>query len=201
MRRLINRILSNPLVYRLHAAGVDRYKRAAIRRIRNDFSGLKVLDLGCGTGNSTPLFSGADYTGIDLSEVYIKLARKKFPAHTFLAGDAGTIDWGEGYDVILINSLLHHLPDNKVFQIADKAARALTDTGIVILQEPLRPRDNEWYHCLMMRLDRGNYFRTLGAWKDLLREGGLIPTRIERYDLRFLGIYGFHYLSICLKIS
>jgi len=167
MRKLIDILLANPLIYRLHAAGVDRHKLSAITRIRDDFSGLKVLDLGCGTGNSTCLFSESDYTGIDISKKYIELARKKYPRHHFIAGNAGEIDWDSGYNLILINSLLHHLPDEEVSKIARKARRFLAAGGIVIIQEPLLPRTGEWYHRLMMKLDRGNYFRSLEDWKSL----------------------------------
>ena len=201
MRKLIDMLLANPLIYRLHAAGVDRHKHSAITRIRNDFSGLKVLDLGCGTGNSTSLFPESNYTGIDISKKYIELARKKYPHHHFIAGDAGEIAWDGGYDVILINSLLHHLPDDAVLKIAKKSVRSLADGGVVIIQEPLVPRKREWYHRLMMRMDRGNYFRSLSHWKDLLGEAGLAAEHTEIYNLRIIGIHGYHYLSICFAAA
>jgi trans-aconitate methyltransferase len=197
MHKLIDMLLANPLIYRLHAAGVDRHKLSAITRIRDDFSRLKVLDLGCGPGNATCLFPKSNYTGIDLSKKYIELARKKYPRHHFIAGDAGEIDWDGGYDLILINSLLHHLPDEAVSKIARKAVQSLAAGGIVIIQEPLLPRTGEWYHRLMMRLDRGNYFRSLEDWKRLLGEEGLTAERTELYNLRIIGIYGYHYISIC----
>ena len=196
MRKLIDLLLANPLIYRLHAAGVDRHKLSAITRIRADFSGLKVLDLGCGTGNSTGLFSKSDYTGVDISNKYIELARKKYPRHHFISVDAGEMAWDNGYDVILINSLLHHLPDNAVAKIAEKAVRSLADGGVVIIQEPLVPGEREWYHRLMMRLDRGNYFRSLSHWKNIFGEAGLVTERTELYNLRIIGIYGYHYISI-----
>ncbi|MEA1926923.1 MAG: class I SAM-dependent methyltransferase, partial [Candidatus Auribacterota bacterium] len=107
--KLIESLLNNPLLYRLHASGVDRAKFAAIRKIRDDFNGLKVLDLGCGPGNTTDIFSGGDYTGVDINERYIKIAAARYPGYRFIAGDAGEVEWGRGFDIILINSFFHHI--------------------------------------------------------------------------------------------
>ena len=196
LHKTIEALLSNPLLYRLHAAGVDRAKFAAIRKIRADFTGLKVLDLGCGPGNTTHIFSGSNYTGVDINEKYIKIAAEKYPIHRFISGDAGDAEWGEGFDIILINSFFHHLDDNEVVKVSKAVASALSDGGIVIVQEPLIPERNELYHRLMMKLDRGNFFRTLDHWKVLLNEAGLVPKKIDFYYLRIMGIRGYHMISI-----
>ena len=43
-------------------------------------SGLKVLEIGCGLGTDGAQFAkaGADYTGVDLTEAAVELARKRF---------------------------------------------------------------------------------------------------------------------------
>ncbi|MEA1928834.1 MAG: class I SAM-dependent methyltransferase, partial [Candidatus Auribacterota bacterium] len=196
--KLIESLLNNPLLYRLHASGVDRAKFAAIRKIRADFTGLKVLDLGCGPGNTTHIFSGSNYTGVDINEKYIKIAAERYPCHRFTAGDAGDVKWGEGFDIILINSFFHHLDDNEVVKVSKAAASALSDGGTVIVQEPLIPEKNELYHRLMMKLDRGSFFRSLDQWKGLLREAGLIPEQVDLYHLRIMGIRGYHMVSMSL---
>ena len=196
LHKIIELLLSNPLVYRLHAAGVDGAKLAAIRKIRDDFTGLKVLDLGCGPGNTAHIFSGSDYTGVDINKRYIKIAADRYPRCKFMAGDAGEVEWGDGFDIILINSFFHHLNDDEVVKISKAAASALADGGIVIVQEPLIPEKNELYHRLMMKFDRGNYFRTLDHWRVLLNEAGLVPEKIDFYYLRIMGIRGYHMASI-----
>src|SRR5256714_14208859 len=42
--------------------------------------GLRVLEIGCGVGTDAAQFAkaGADYTGVDLTEAAIELARKRF---------------------------------------------------------------------------------------------------------------------------
>jgi len=197
--KIIEALLSNPLVYRLHAAGVDRPKLAAIRKFCSDYSGMKVLDLGCGPGNMTHLFSGADYTGVDINERYISVARKRYPGLNFIGGDVNRVEWGAGFDIILINSLLHHLDDNEVSKILKKAVAALGETGKVIVQEPLIPGKDEWSYRLMMRLDRGNYFRSLSDWKNMLEQAGLYPEEIFFYQLRVFGFKNYHMVSMLLE--
>lgn len=189
-------IMAHPLSYRLVSSMVDRAKIKAISRLRNDLSGLKVLDLGCGPGNSARLFRECDYIGIDINQRYIDIAARIYPGLNFIAGDVNQMEWGAGFDIILINSFLHHLDDNEVSQILLKAAAALNQTGKVIIQEPLIPGKNEWCHQLMMRLDRGNYFRSLSGWKHLLEEAGLFFNEIYFYQLRVLGFKSYHMVSM-----
>ncbi len=197
--KIIEVLLSNPLVYKLHASGVDRPKLAAIRKICSDYSGLKVLDLGCGPGNTAGIFAGADYTGIDINERYIAAARKSYPGWKFIAGDVNRIEWGRGFDIILINSLLHHLNDDEVSNIMLTAVAALKPKGRIIIQEPLIPGKDEWYYRLMMRLDRGNNFRSLPSWKEIVEKAGLLPEEILFYDLRVLGFKNYHMVSMLLE--
>jgi trans-aconitate methyltransferase len=197
--KIIEALLSNPLVYRLHAAGVDRPKLTAIRKFRSDYSGLKVLDLGCGPGNTAHIFSGADYTGVDINESYITVAREKHPELNFIVGDVNRVEWGTGFDIILINSLLHHLDDNEASKILVKSVAALKETGKVIIQEPLIPGKDEWSYRLMMMLDRGNYFRSLSDWKNLLDQAGLYPEEIFFYQLRVFGFKNYHMVSMLLE--
>jgi trans-aconitate methyltransferase len=198
LHKILESLLSNPLVYRLHAAGVDRAKFSAIRKIRDDFTGMKVLDLGCGPGNTAHLFPESDYTGVDINERYIKIAAGRYPRKRFIVGNVGNMEWGTGFDIILINSFFHHLNDREVVEVSKAAVASLSDGGVVIVQEPLVPGRDELYHRLMMKLDRGNYFRSLDLWKKLFHEAGLIPDQVDFYYLRVLGIRGYHMASISL---
>ncbi|MEN9796412.1 MAG: hypothetical protein RL653_108 [Pseudomonadota bacterium] len=51
--------------------------------------GLRVADLGCGTGLLLELcpVAAPDYVGLDISEGMLTRARQKFPGHAFHAGD------------------------------------------------------------------------------------------------------------------
>jgi len=88
-----------------------------------DFSnarGLKVLEIGCGLGTDGAQFAeaGADYTGVDLTEAAVELARKRFElfnlSGTFQTADAENLHFAdEGFDLVYSHGVLHHTPDTE----------------------------------------------------------------------------------------
>jgi ubiquinone/menaquinone biosynthesis C-methylase UbiE len=86
-----------------------------------DFSGakgLRVLEIGCGLGTDGAQFAlaGADYTGIDLTEAAIELAKRRFELFqlpgTFRTADAENLDFAdESFDLVYSHGVLHHTPD------------------------------------------------------------------------------------------
>ena len=177
---------------------VDKDKIAAIRKIKDDFTGLKVLDIACGPGNNVHLFTGAEYTGIDINEKYIAMAIKKYPHFRFIAEAAEKMICTDLFDVILINSFFHHIDDDRVCLIMEKVAALLKDDGLVILQDALMPERKEWYHRLMTKLDLGDYFRSLTHWKTIIDRTGLILKISNFYELRVFGINGYHMILMTL---
>ena len=79
---------------------------------------LRVLEVGCGLGTDGAQFAkaGADYTGVDLTDAAIDLARKRFELFklpgTFRVADAEHLDFpDESFDVVYSHGVLHHTPD------------------------------------------------------------------------------------------
>lgn len=72
-----------------------------------------VVDLGCGTGNLTPLLLArwpqAKVTGVDGSETMLAKARADHPQATFVAADVGTWRPPQPVDVLYSNATLHWL--------------------------------------------------------------------------------------------
>lgn len=82
--------------------------------------GLKVLEIGCGLGTDGAQFAkaGAEYTGIDLTEASIELARKRFELSglkgKFRVADAEKLDFADDtFDVVYSHGVLHHTPDTE----------------------------------------------------------------------------------------
>ena len=80
--------------------------------------GLKVLEIGCGVGTDGLQFAraGAIYTGIDLTEAAVGLARKNFESAgvrgEFRVSDAENLDFtDESFDIVYSHGVLHHTPD------------------------------------------------------------------------------------------
>lgn len=71
-------------------------------------SARTVIDIGCGTGSSSPLFNKFIYTGLDLSHILDASARVNFPQYTYIDADIVQDDLNiiRNYDVILLNGLI-----------------------------------------------------------------------------------------------
>jgi SAM-dependent methyltransferase len=83
------------------------------------WKGKRVLEIGCGIGTAAVSFAraGAIYTGLDLSEKSLELARQRFRAFglkgRFLSGNAeklGRMLPGEKFDLIYSFGVIHHTP-------------------------------------------------------------------------------------------
>jgi SAM-dependent methyltransferase len=80
--------------------------------------GLRVLEIGCGLGTDGAQFAraGADYTGVDLTEAAVSLARRNFELQnlpgTFRTADAENLDFADAtFDLVYSHGVLHHTPE------------------------------------------------------------------------------------------
>lgn len=120
----------------------------------------RLVDLGCGPGNSTELliarYPGAAVLAIDSSEDMVRAAKKRLPQATVDLADIST--WrGEGpWDAMLANAVLQWVPDHAV--LLPRLACALAPEGSLALQMP----DNlgEPCHRLMERVAQDGPWRT-----------------------------------------
>jgi SAM-dependent methyltransferase len=79
---------------------------------------LSVLEVGCGLGTDGAQFAeaGAHYTGIDLTDAAVELAKRRFelfqlPGKFFVA-DAEHLDFPDNsFDLVYSHGVLHHTPD------------------------------------------------------------------------------------------
>jgi UDPglucose 6-dehydrogenase len=87
----------------------------------NKYRGKKVLEVGCGIGTAAQTFSEHDafYTGIDISENSIKIARQRFDVMglngiLFVHDIQKPLVMKNYYDLIYSFGVLHHIPDIKL---------------------------------------------------------------------------------------
>lgn len=79
--------------------------------------GKKVLEIGCGIGTDAVQFAraGADYTGIDISEVSVNLARKRFEVYglngTFYVSAVESLRGPWDFDLVYAFGSIHHCLD------------------------------------------------------------------------------------------
>jgi ubiquinone/menaquinone biosynthesis C-methylase UbiE len=100
------------------------------------WKGRKVLEIGCGIGTDAVNFvrAGADYTGVDLSENSLELARKRFEVFglkgTFLTcnGEHFSAHFPEHtFDLAYSFGVIHHTPDQPA--VVREIRRLIKDDG------------------------------------------------------------------------
>ena len=81
---------------------------------------LDVLEIGCGLGTDGAQFAkaGANYTGIDLTDAAVDLARRRFKISnlrgSFSVADAERLDFSDNsFDLVYSHGVLHHTPDTQ----------------------------------------------------------------------------------------
>jgi SAM-dependent methyltransferase len=72
---------------------------------------MRVLELGCSSGELLAAIRPARGVGVDFSPAIIDLARKHFPKLEFCVGDALEFSTDEKFDYILLSDLINDLPD------------------------------------------------------------------------------------------
>jgi len=132
--------------------------------------GDSVLDIGCGNGRLYQLFKdlsslqGAkseklkakkiEYTGIDISEKLIEIAKKQYPKCRFEVGDMVGLPFGDQeFDVVFCLVAFHHLPTEQLqLQTLAEMKRVLKPNGKIILLNW-----NAYSDWVKNKLEKGDY--------------------------------------------
>lgn len=96
-------------------------------------SGTSVLDVGCGEGYvSAELASrGAAVSLVDIVDV------RRVRAHPFQLFDGLTLPFASGtFDVVMLNFVLHHVPDDRKPTLLREAARVSRDKVFILEDTP-----------------------------------------------------------------
>lgn len=181
------KVMENTLAYRVWQAPFAERKLAPFLA-HNDLSrARRVLDVGCGPGTNTHHFANADYLGIDFNPAYIESARARH-GREFIVADVTTYDVApeQRFDLIIANSLFHHIDTANTQRILAHLATLLSDDGHVhILDLVLPPRPS--ISRFLARADRGDYPRPLEDWRDIFTRA-FEPVVFEPYPLGAAGM-------------
>ncbi|MFD1704497.1 trans-aconitate 2-methyltransferase [Methylopila henanensis] len=143
-------------------------------------SARRVVDLGCGPGNSTELlarrFPDAEAVGVDSSPDMLAAARGRLPSARFVEADIAHWAPGEAErpDVIFANAALQWLPDHET--LFPRLLRALAPGGVLAVQMPDNLQEPSHVAMRETALD--------GRWRDRLSAAAASRTALlpmERY--------------------
>jgi trans-aconitate methyltransferase len=195
---MINILLENPLIYSMWANPLNRQKRNMIQKILPEVNNSRVLDIGCGPASNTSLFLSSDYTGIDSNPYYIDKAKKIYPQKIFFVQDVTNLKLEKkSFDLIYINALLHHLNDDMIKTLMTNLYSLMSSDGKIVLLEPIIPHKNNQLQTILMKLDRGDYYRSPDEYCQLSTQTFYIEKK-EIFPLKLYGITGWLQLAMLL---
>jgi ubiquinone/menaquinone biosynthesis C-methylase UbiE len=127
----------------------------------SDIHGIEILDLACGTGSIVQyLADDVSYTGLDLAEKMIFLAKKRIKQthiskYRFIVESAHNMPfYDQEFDVVICNLALHFFPDYR--QVISEVGRVLKKDGSFIACLPVKGR-NKYYDIIWQRLSRRSF--------------------------------------------
>ena len=136
----------------------------------------RVVDLGCGPGNSTELLTDrwpyAEVVGVDNSQEMLARARRDLPTVDFIEADAQTYRPEQPVDVLFANALLQWVPGHE--QLLPELFGSVLPGGALAFQVP--NNFDEPSHRLMRELK--------GSWSERLAQ---VPARAQ------IGAPAFYY--------
>lgn len=143
---------------------VDRIEKEAVLGYLKPRAGMKLLDIGCGTGNYSLFLArlGLNVTGVDISLPMLERARDKAGREglkvEFIQADAGLLPFpGETFDAVISVTAMEFLPDLRAALL--EAFRVLKPGGRLVVG--LVGRDSAWfrYYDEKARRDSDSVFR------------------------------------------
>jgi ubiquinone/menaquinone biosynthesis C-methylase UbiE len=118
-----------------------------IVRLAGWASGVRVADLGCGSGVFTDLLRRKGFVciGVDISPKLVALGQSKYSDLELIEGDAENLPFdSESFDGVLLSGLVHHFPDPR--RVAAEVHRILKPRGRFVAFDPNRMNPFMWLY-------------------------------------------------------
>lgn len=141
----------------------------------------KILDMGCGPGNSTQIlfsrYPGAYILGVDKSEEMIDTAKKQYPNLDFRICDVGNYltQLDNDFDIVFSNACIQWVPDH--VHLLHNMLNLLNKNGVLAVQIPMN--FNEPIHIII------NEVTSSEKWKNYFTEPRIFYSlsESEYFDL------------------
>ena len=148
--------------------------------------GMKVLDIGCGTGAHLKLYQALNcsVSGIDLSRSMLKIAREKLGGSADLRlGDATATDFSDRmFDLIVCCTVLHEMQEAVRLQVLKEAKRLVKPGGRVLIIDfhpgPLKKIKGYYSKVIITIAEISAGKEHFRNYRHFIRNGGL-PAMIE----------------------
>jgi SAM-dependent methyltransferase len=171
---MLEKIFDTPAVYQAFqvAGGFFGARLKAISEFLDLHPGTRIIDIGCGPGYIVKhLPSEIDYIGFDITPSYILHASQNFShlgrfLNQFFDADAARKFFPA--DLVMMNGVLHHIPDEELLTTLRNVRDVLRPGGLLFsLDGCYRPGQSsvrKW----MLDNDRGRFVRDEAGYRKIL---------------------------------
>jgi ubiquinone/menaquinone biosynthesis C-methylase UbiE len=164
--------------------------RSYVVRVARPREGMKVLEIGCGTGTNLELFAdaGCEISGIDLSPSMTDLAKKKLGDRADLRlGDASEMPFADdSFDLVLSFLTLHEMPPEVREPVMEEMNRVVAPEGQLLMIDYYPGRfsiPKGWfYRAVILAIEFGAGWEHFQNHRDFLARNGL-PKLMEKQEL------------------
>lgn len=168
-----HKILSSPLIYSTFQKLMKGDKiRKKILKLNVKKKNPKILDIGCGLGDSLEYIENPIYFGYDISKTYIEYAKKKYKKKgIFLCRNFGQkeIKRLPKFDYILLIGILHHLTNDQILNLLRNIKKTLKKDGNLITLDPIYVNDQNYFARFLISHDRGKNIKTKKEYLKILK--------------------------------
>ena len=153
-------------------------------------AGMKVLEVGCGTGTNLSLYENArcDVFGIDLSPAMLEVARRKLGERADLRlADAAELPYADdSFDLVTAFLTLHEMPSATRTAVMAQMVRVVNQDGRLVLIDyrsgPIRFPKGWFFKAFIVSMEVAAGREHFHNYRDFLAREGL-PGLISAYGL------------------
>lgn len=166
--------LNSPALYQAYQSlgGFFGARVKAIAEYLTIRPNMRIIDIGCGPGYILRhLPRGIDYIGFDIDEAYIQHAveafgdRGKFYCRYF---DSNAAREFASADIVMMNGVLHHIPDVELESTLTNVSAVLKDDGVLFTLDGCYRDGQSRLVKWLLDNDRGDFVRDKNGYQRIL---------------------------------
>lgn len=171
----LRRLLRLPWVYEALQSlwGADENIRRFVREDLLITPGMRVLDVGCGTGRLASYLGDVTYIGYEPNPLYVEQGQRENAGRdvTLRSGffDEAAAASIEPVDVAVVSAVLHHMTDDEAHALFALLARVLKPDGRVMTLDNAYVAGQGAIARFLISQDRGRHVRTPEGYAALAR--------------------------------
>jgi ubiquinone biosynthesis O-methyltransferase len=139
-------------------------------------SGMKILDVGCGTGNISIKLArmGCKVTGIDVSAKMLEMAKTKTALESldieYFMQDIYETDYQNDFDAICSNTAFEFLPDKE--KAIEKMLQAVKQGGKIVIGTI--NKNSDWYDYYAEEIKKENSFFSIFKYAHFISDDEIV---------------------------